>query len=106
MSRNVLVVLSDPVPGLEDEYNQWYDEVHLPEVLALEGFTSAARFVVPGPSGLARPRLRQKYLAVYGISGDVADATASLRDAVRSGRIVLPACIDSDSICITPFSPV
>jgi hypothetical protein len=26
--RNLFVVLSNPVEGREDEYNQWYDEVH------------------------------------------------------------------------------
>lgn len=30
---------------LEDEWNRWYDEVHLPEVAACPGFRVAARYV-------------------------------------------------------------
>ena len=36
-----LIVFTEPVIGREDEYNEWYDEVHLPEVLATDGFVAA-----------------------------------------------------------------
>jgi hypothetical protein len=46
MTRSVLVVLSDPTEGAEDEYNAWYTTEHLPEVLDIPGFVSAQRYRV------------------------------------------------------------
>ena len=40
-----LAVTSDPVPGREDEYETWYNDAHLPEVLSIPGFAAARRFV-------------------------------------------------------------
>lgn len=39
-----LIVLSNAMPGREAEYNRWYDEMHLPDVLRNPGFRSAQRF--------------------------------------------------------------
>jgi hypothetical protein len=44
MARYVLVVLANPVEGMEREFGEWYDEVHIPEVLSLPGVISAERF--------------------------------------------------------------
>lgn len=44
MARGVMVVRSGPVEDREDEYNRWYDEVHVPEVLAVPGFVGARRY--------------------------------------------------------------
>jgi len=42
MAQGILLVLSEPVSEADDTaYNDWYDHIHLPEVLALSGFTSA-----------------------------------------------------------------
>ena len=37
-------VLTHPVEGREADYNQWYTEIHLAEVLALPGFVAVQRF--------------------------------------------------------------
>ena len=31
------LVITKPVPGQEDEYNRWYTERHLPDVVAVIG---------------------------------------------------------------------
>ncbi len=60
------VVLTDPVPGKEDEYNKWYDEQHLPDVLAVDGIESAQRFrLVDGQKGVPH-----RYLALYHLRTD------------------------------------
>ena len=38
MSNHLFVVLSNPIEGREDEYAQWYQNVHLHDVVALDGF--------------------------------------------------------------------
>ena len=44
MARYQFVVSSNPVDGQEDEYNHWYDEQHLKDVLAVDGVVAAQRF--------------------------------------------------------------
>jgi hypothetical protein len=52
--RGLLLTLTEPPPAMEEEFNAWYDEEHLPERLAIPGFRSALRWV----SG-------RSYLATY-----------------------------------------
>jgi hypothetical protein len=49
--------MTDIDPVLEDEFNRWYEEEHLPERRAIPGFINARRFrcIEGGP----------KYLALY-----------------------------------------
>lgn len=44
MARHHFIVLSNPVAGREDDYNDWYDNEHLDDVLKVEGFVAAQRF--------------------------------------------------------------
>ncbi len=43
-TKHVLVVMSNPAPGKEQEYNDWYTNVHLGDVLKVPGIVSAQRF--------------------------------------------------------------
>jgi hypothetical protein len=67
-----LVVLTDPVEGREDEYNEWYTGKHLDDVLAVEGFQAAQRFEFI-PSKLSR-NAPHRYLAVYEVDEDKREA--------------------------------
>jgi hypothetical protein len=63
-ARHRLLVFSNPVDGREDEYNAWYDDVHIGEVLEVDGFVGCQRFAVASGDAPAR------YLAVYEIDAD------------------------------------
>ena len=73
------VVKSNPVAGKEAEFNRWYSEVHLPEVLQIEGFQSAQRlFLTPQQM---QPQ-SHSYLAIYSIDSNNIDGTLeNLRNA-------------------------
>lgn len=43
--KGFLLVLMQPPPAMEEEFNAWYDSEHLPERLAVAGFHTALRFV-------------------------------------------------------------
>ena len=44
MAKGIIYVETRPsAADREREYNTWYDEVHLPELVALDGFVSARR---------------------------------------------------------------
>lgn len=55
--KGFLLVMMQCPPGLEDEFNAWYDSEHIPERLAVPGFLTGLRFVCQ--SG------HPKYLAIY-----------------------------------------
>jgi hypothetical protein len=65
------VVTVDIEAGVEKEFNRWYDEVHVPEVLACPGWEQGARYVAVEGS----PR----YMAVYEMSGPEAMWTPELQ---------------------------
>jgi len=53
----LLLVMMEIKPEREEEFNRWYNEEHVPERLAIPGFTNARRFkAVEGAP---------KYLALY-----------------------------------------
>ena len=67
--RGLLMVFADVPAEVEDEFNRWYDEEHIPERLSIPGVLDVARYVAVrgGP----------KYLACYELS----EATAWYSDA-------------------------
>ncbi len=69
MPKGILFVQSGPShPNREDEYNDWYTNVHLPDVCAVDGVTGARRYKVADPSQLA-PNA-PAYCAVYDLEAD------------------------------------
>jgi hypothetical protein len=75
-----MVVQSRPVSAeREDEYNDWYDNTHIPEILAIPGFVGVRRYKVPGPEPV--------YLAICDIEADDLSAPAKeLRARSAAGR--------------------
>jgi len=75
MGRYVYVVMTNAVPGRDEEYNRWYDEIHLKDVCSAPGFVGARRFrLLDGTSP-------HRYLALYEMEtddpqGDLAGLTA------------------------------
>ncbi|MGH2583704.1 MAG: DUF4286 family protein [Dehalococcoidia bacterium] len=82
MHKSLLLVYTDVEPEHEEDFNRWYDDVHLPDVLSADGFISARRYKLQGPE----PRNQQpasRYLAVYEIdTDDTKAAMASLGAAL------------------------
>jgi hypothetical protein len=83
VTRAILVALSNPAdPAVEDVFNKWYEDQHLPDVLAVEGVRAATRF------RLADDQLRDdapyRYLAVYEIDHGVVER---LKTAKASGHM-------------------
>jgi hypothetical protein len=73
------IVFSDPAEGLEDEYNQWYDQHHELDVVSAPGFVEAQRFVLSDIQ-LGNKRPLTKYLVMYKIvSDDIAARFADYR---------------------------
>lgn len=69
MNRYKVLVLTEPRPGKEAEFNDYYENLHLGEVLATTGWTTAQRFRLAGEAGEGCPL---PYLAVYDAEAETA----------------------------------
>jgi hypothetical protein len=80
-------------PDLEDEFNRWYDQEHIPEMLAVAGFTAARRYR-RFPATATEPSA-PSYLTIYEVEADdLAAALAAMRARPR-GR-------PSEALSLTP----
>lgn len=43
--QGLMLAIMEPPPGLEEEFNDWYDTEHIPQRRGLPGFLGAARWV-------------------------------------------------------------
>src|SRR5271155_6025172 len=105
MTRAVLVVQSRPSdPSREREYNDWYDNVHLGEVCAIDGIVSARRFQLSDDqmNGANRDESARQYLAIYEISSDDVGATLrAITEARLDGTLHMSDAIEVDPPPIT-----
>ncbi len=46
MTRHQLVILTKAKPGQEAEFNRWYDEQHIPDVMRVPGVVGVKRYHV------------------------------------------------------------
>ena len=102
--KHILVVLTNAVDGQDDEYNEWYDNQHLKDVLALDGYVAAQRFGLaePGPS----TELSHRYLALYEIeTDDLAKVHEGLGAAANTPAMPISPALKSGSV-IGYFTPL
>lgn len=79
-SEGCLVVYTTCSAGRDAEFNRWYDEVHIPEVLAVGPFRRARRYRLPSAQFMPQTHT---YLALYEFRGSAADAIAALNEASK-----------------------
>ena len=87
MPHAVIVVHTEPAGADQvEEFNRWYDHVHVPEILEqVPGIVGARRYLA-SPSGPYAPA--QPYLAIYEIDAEDHEAVlAELQRAVAAGEL-------------------
>jgi hypothetical protein len=74
-------------PDRAEEFNRWYDEVHIPQVLQLNGFVAARRYapVDDGP-----------YITQYELSGDPNAAVQTVVAAAMDGTLNMSDAMQLD----------
>jgi hypothetical protein len=82
--KHLVVVLTEPMPGRENEYNDYYENLHLDEVLATTGWKSAQRFKLSDQQGMACPL---PYLAIYEVEAENAKSVLEGLNATRPQRV-------------------
>ena len=99
MATTKMMVLSNPVPGREDEYNDWYTNRHIPDVVACPGLVSGQRFKIEGDD-------RWKYAAIYEIEGDVAAAQAGMMARANTPAMPISDSLDAAGALMITLSPI
>ena len=96
----LFMVKSDAVDGREDEYNTWYNEVHLPEVLQIEGFQAAQRFALNEQQ--VQKSQTHGYLAIYEI--DTHNVALTLQNLQHATWLNMSDAIDQRHVDISAVS--
>ena len=107
MPRAILVVQTRPSdPSREDEFNEWYDTKHVPELCDIPGIVLARRFKISPfqTSGAGPDPAHREYLAIYEIESDDLEAVvAQIPERARSGRLTPSDAMQRDpggvSVC-------
>jgi hypothetical protein len=86
MGKSALLAWSSPVPGRTDEFVEWYETVHIPEVrAAIPTVSKVIRYRLVDPEAPERP---VRFLTHYDLGDvDATDAAASLGKAVAAGGL-------------------
>lgn len=109
MPKALMVVLTSPrSPEVEQEFNRWYTDVHIPEILRTPGFVGVTRYKVSASQFLPGAESQgPQYLALWEIEADdVAAAANALQEQAISDGWVLDDAIDPASISIRFFEPI
>jgi hypothetical protein len=99
--EHAFVVLTEPVRGREDEFNDWYTHTHLADVEAVPGFKSAKRYELsPDQLDGYGQDATHRYLAIYIIEGDAAAAFDGLAAGIEDGSVPLSDAMDqTKTVC-------
>lgn len=105
MPRYTMLVSTNPVDGREGEFNDWYDNQHVPDVLKLEGFVAARRLRL---ADTVPPQdCTHRYLAVYEVEAESVEAAGKvLTEGFASGALPLSGALDLSSLTMLYFEPV
>jgi hypothetical protein len=104
MAKYTFVVLTNPTAGKEAEYNEWYNKIHIPDVLNVQGMVAAQRFKLADTQMGAAPAHR--YLAIYEIETDNLQETFDdLKSRSGTDDMVLTDAIDLKGAMAAVFAP-
>jgi hypothetical protein len=108
---DLLLVFTNAVEGRDDEFDRWYDETHVPQVLAVPGVTSAQRYRVgeletPEVEGVdTPPPPAHRYLAVYRLDRAGNEVMAEFGNRLVTGELDLSPDMDLTTIALAVWRP-
>jgi hypothetical protein len=101
MKKYLLTTFSHPVKGKESEYNLWYDQVHIHDLLKVPEINSAQRF-----RPLTNPVLPESpFLAIYEIE---TDNIPEVMQAIQNGTYTMQPsdAIDPSSVTVQVYEVI
>ena len=105
MPKYTFLVLTNATDGKDAEFNDWYDNVHLGDVLKIPGYKAAQRFKLSDQAGAEASNWR--YMSLYEVEAASADeARANLNAAGASGAMPVSDTLHKDSVFALFFEPI
>ena len=102
MGKYVFMVFANAVDGKDAEFNDWYNNVHLAEVLQVPGFATGQRFEMAGDP---TPGADHKYLAMYELETDDPQATLGELNKAVTSWMKMTDTMDSATTNVKLFAP-
>lgn len=103
--QSFLIVQMNPTSGREEEFNNWYSNVHIRDVMRMDGSISAQRFLQHAVQpGFGTPA-EHRYLAFYEVS-DTATLSQSHADAAGTDRMVINDAADMHGPIVCYYFPI
>ena len=97
-----MLVYTNAVDGRDDEFNDWYNNIHVPDVLEVDGIQAAQRYALEDPENTSAPH---RYLAIYEMETEDLPATmATLHAAV--GSMTMTEAAAPGSASLTVWTPI
>lgn len=103
--RYTMVVLTNAKEGKDEEFNQWYTNRHLHDVLATPGFVRAQRFQLAVNPSSGGPSWR--YYAAYELETD--DLKAAVDELMRrygTDKMPMSDSMDSSNIFFSVYEAI
>ena len=102
----LLIVTAEVDPAVEDEWNRWYDTVHLPDALKCPGVRRGRRYVSSGEisetvDGKTEKSARRIYTTVYELDHPGATATSEFQ-AMRGWYHFAPHVRSRTQVIVPP----
>jgi uncharacterized OB-fold protein len=105
--RTFLLVESNSVSGREDEYNDWYSNQHLADLLAIPGFDAAQRFILsPEKRFPDSPDHPYRYLALYEFDGSASLLFERLGAATQGPTPIFITPAMDEQRLVNAFTPI
>jgi hypothetical protein len=96
--RGALMALTNPTADADAEYNRWYNDVHLPDVLRIPGIVRARRYRLADQQHIETD-LPWKYLAIYELEhDDLASIAGELADRRGTARMPISAALAEERL--------
>jgi hypothetical protein len=105
MPKFIMVVQTNAADDRHDEFNDWYTNQHVPDILALDGFSAAQRFrrVDPG----ADKEGARRYLAIYEVEADsMDDVQKTMGTAMGTDAMKMHDSFDAASAQLWFYEPL
>lgn len=99
--KHLLVVLTEPVDGREAEFNDYYENLHIDEVLATTGWQAGQRYHLTDQAGAKCPL---PFLAIYEAEADDPGELLQTLAATRPQRVQSDA-LNMKTAAAWVFSP-
>jgi hypothetical protein len=103
MAKGVLLVQSQASdPEREEEYHEWYEQMHIPQLCEIPGITGVRRFALIGGGFGDADSSIPTHLAIYEIEADDLEAvTNEIAERAGDGRIEMKDVIQLDPVPVT-----